>query len=423
MGADDVPIEMAAQVLGQRSRRSVAAAALARQRLADDPVELAAEAPRQLGTAARPEARRRVRRQATRALARRLGFGVRQFALDRDQRDPAFGEAERRAARQEFVEHRPERPDVAASIDVRRADPGLLRAHVVGRADHRAGDGVGRCHRRPAQQLGDSEVDHDDVRAALVLGHEEVARLEIAVQHALVMGVLDGRADLQEQPEPRVESEPHPVAVLDQRLAADIVHRKPGSPGRELPGVEDPRDPRVLHERQRLALGLETRERVPHRTTRAHELDRGQPRHRLALGGEVDDAHAALPERVEHAPAADPRRPRRLDRRQPLFAAFRGGIQRQQPPHALREVGRRGRQPLLPGSRVKIEAFEEERLLALGRARRRGMADVAHGASRSSSQARTKAQSRLTVAGETSSRSAVSSMPKPAKCRNSTSRG
>ena len=61
---------------------------------------------------------------------------------------------------QQFVEKDAERIDVAAGVDVELIQLGLLRAHVLGRADHRAEAGEQRLvgELRPGR-LGDAEVD------------------------------------------------------------------------------------------------------------------------------------------------------------------------------------------------------------------------------------------------------------------------
>ena len=50
--------------------------------------------------------------------------------------------------------------------------------------------------------LGDAEVDHLRHRHAVVQRHEDVRRLDVAVDDALLVRVLDGLADLDEQIEP-----------------------------------------------------------------------------------------------------------------------------------------------------------------------------------------------------------------------------
>ena len=79
---------------------------------------------------------------------------------------------------------------------------GLLGTHVGRRADELLERGeerlVGQASRR---RLGDAEVDHlrASRRVAVVDGHEDVRRLDVAVNDSLLMRVLDGLANLNEQ--------------------------------------------------------------------------------------------------------------------------------------------------------------------------------------------------------------------------------
>jgi hypothetical protein len=54
----------------------------------------------------------------------------------------------------------------------------------------------------PLGGLGDAEVDHLGHGHAVVQRDEDVRRLDVAVDDALLVGVLDGVADLDEQLEP-----------------------------------------------------------------------------------------------------------------------------------------------------------------------------------------------------------------------------
>ena len=90
---------------------------------------------------------------------------------------------ERRPAGEQGIEHAPQSVQIAAAGD--RLAVGLLRGHVVGRAEHAA---IGR-HVRAAVQLGDAEVGELDV---VLLVDQQVGRLEIAMDDAAVVGVLEG---------------------------------------------------------------------------------------------------------------------------------------------------------------------------------------------------------------------------------------
>ena len=87
------------------------------------------------------------------------------------------------------------------------AELGLLRAHVLRRADQLAVLGEERLLGQPLLgRLGDAEVDDLGHRLAVVQRDQDVGRLEVAVDDPLLVGVLDGLADLDEQLQPLVAS-------------------------------------------------------------------------------------------------------------------------------------------------------------------------------------------------------------------------
>ena len=57
---------------------------------------------------------------------------------------------------------------------------------------------------RPAGQLGQAPIDHQRLA---VLAEHDVARLQVAVQHAAAVGVGDGVAHVHESPEELAEGE------------------------------------------------------------------------------------------------------------------------------------------------------------------------------------------------------------------------
>ena len=94
------------------------------------------------------------------------------------------GAGERRLAREHLVEHRGQAVDVGPRVELAVARR-LLRAHVGRRADGEPGLGEPRV--AAAQRPGDPEVGHQGVA---VPGEQEVLRLDVAVDHALVVGVV-----------------------------------------------------------------------------------------------------------------------------------------------------------------------------------------------------------------------------------------
>ena len=110
---------------------------------------------------------------------------------------------ERGGAGEQFVEEDAEGVDVGAGVDVGGVGvgAGLLRAHVGRGADHLLEAGEERLVGEVGlHRLGDAEVDHLGHRLGAVLdGDEDVAGLEVAVDDAFLVGVLDGAADLEEE--------------------------------------------------------------------------------------------------------------------------------------------------------------------------------------------------------------------------------
>ena len=71
------------------------------------------------------------------------------------------------------------------------------------------------------------------------------------------MGVLDSGADAAEQLQPLPGRQAVAVAVLGDGEPLDVLHDEIGPPLRCGVGVEDPRHVGMVHQGQRLALGLE----------------------------------------------------------------------------------------------------------------------------------------------------------------------
>ncbi len=110
---------------------------------------------------------------------------------------------EGRRAGQEFVEQHSQGVDVAARVHIQPGELGLFGTHVERCADHLREFG----EQRPLgelliDRLGHAEVNHLGNGRHVVQFHQDVGGLEIAMDDALLVGVLHGPADRDEQLQP-----------------------------------------------------------------------------------------------------------------------------------------------------------------------------------------------------------------------------
>ena len=123
---------------------------------------------------------------------------------------------------------------------------------------------VNRRVRQPAfRRLGDAEINHLGHRHAVVQRDEDVRRLDVAMDDALLMRVLDGLANLDEQVEPFLGGEIVLVAVIGDADAAHQFHHevRPARFGRAR--IQHLGDVGMIHHRQRLPFRLEPGDDLP----------------------------------------------------------------------------------------------------------------------------------------------------------------
>ena len=154
-------------------------------------------------------------------------------------------------------------------------------------------------------RLRDAEVDDLRHRFAVEIRHQKIAGLQVTVDHALLMGMLNGTADLQEQIEPLVDAEPMAVAVLRHRNARHVLHREVRPSRGRRTRIDDVRDARVAHERQRLPLGFEARDDLARIHAGFDDLERHSPHHGFGLLGEIHLAHRAFADALQQAVRTD----------------------------------------------------------------------------------------------------------------------
>jgi hypothetical protein len=247
---------------------------------------------------------------------------------------------ERQRAAEQLVQHDAQGVHVRAGVDVQHRPLRLLRRHVLRRADELARLRKQRPLRQAlADGLGDTEVDDLHERLVVDERHEDVGRLEVAVDDGLLVGVLHRIAGLNEQLEPRAQRQLVTVGEVRDRLALHELHDEVGPARFGGAGVEDLGNVGMVHQRQSLALALEARDDLARIHAELHDFERNRAVNRCALLGPVDAAHPALTdERLDHV-GPDLRRMRQLADSTGNVVQVRAGISGRS---AGRVVGGRG---------------------------------------------------------------------------------
>ncbi len=168
-----------------------------------------------------------------------------------------------------LVQHAGERVEIAPGI--RRLAAGLLRRHVLRRADHEAHPG--KFFAAGLGRPGDPEVG--DARVAL--HQEDVLRLDVAVDHVpgvgVVQGVGDPPRDAHRVPHRQAALPPEPVA---ERPGLDVGHGVP-EPAVIVAGVVDRQDVGVVEPGGEPDLAEEALRGYGGGKLRVHELEHDRP--------------------------------------------------------------------------------------------------------------------------------------------------
>src|SRR5262245_35226759 len=104
---------------------------------------------------------------------------------------------------------------------------------------------------------------------------------------------------------PLAHEQPAIVAELRDGHAAHQLHPDVRPPRLRRAAIEDARDARVIHQRQRLSLGLEPRDHLARVHPQLDDLERHAPPHRLLLLGQINHAEAALADLAHELVRAD----------------------------------------------------------------------------------------------------------------------
>lgn len=276
-GLQGAALQMAANIFGKGLGRGVARRGIGRHGLAHDGVQIA-------GQGAPPRRR---------GLAAGRGHAQRgQLLLQR--RGRAAVQAVGALAAEQLVEHH------AQGIDIGAHRQGLA-GQLLGRG-HIGGQGL-RAGLGRVQQAGDAEVQQLHL-AALV--HQDIARLEVAVDDQAAVGEGHGREHLQKErqhPGRRPGLARHPLV---DGLAVHLLHGQIGLALGAEAGVVEPRDMRVLQTGQQIALVDEALAHALRRLQLAQRQLQGHAaQHAAGLLGGPDHGHAALAQRRQQAVVGD----------------------------------------------------------------------------------------------------------------------
>ena len=304
---DGLAAEVAADVLGEVGGGGVAAVGILLQRLQHDRLDV------------------QVQRGDDRARRRRV------FRRDPLDEVPDVRLDERGAAGEHLIEDGAERVDVAARVDAARLAEGLLRRHVLRRSHDHARE---RQRRAGVDLAREAEVGHEDAEpdgaaagdvqrrvggvsrgdeslSVGVVGQKDVTGLDVAVDHSVGVGVVEGEGDVGGDLERRarrkaahrrdqlVEREPLDEGHRVERAAvvfADLVHRK------EVRVLQPRHQTRFAHEAH-VFLGIGAR-------PVGEDLQRDGAAE-FGVEGAVDHAHAAAAELAAQFVSAEGLHPRR----------------------------------------------------------------------------------------------------------------
>jgi len=109
-----------------------------------------------------------------------------------------------------------------------------------------------------------------------------------------LMRVLDGLTDFDEELDPFASSQALVVAIRGDGNAVDQLHREIGASAIGRSRVEGAGNRRMIHHRERLALGLEAGDDLFGIHAKLDDLESDPPLERLTLLGHVDDTHSTF---------------------------------------------------------------------------------------------------------------------------------
>ena len=205
-----------------------------------------------------------------------------------------------RLAGQQLIEQHTQTVNVAPRVNVHTVELHLFRTHVGRRAEELARHGKGGLSRkRLLRSLGDAKINDLGHGHPVMQRDENVGRFNVAMDDALLMRMLDGLANLDEQVQALGQGALVVFAVIGDPNAAHQLHHEVGSAGAGGAGVEHPGDLGMIHQRQGLALGFKAGNDCLGVHPELDNFERHAAAHRLLLLGQVHHSHTARANWVE----------------------------------------------------------------------------------------------------------------------------
>ena len=200
---------------------------------------------------------------------------------------------------EQLVEDDPQRVHVAARVEFQRIGQHLLGTHVGQRAQELPEIGVAR-----GQGIGVGRARHAEIHdlGFAGLAHQDVARLQVPMDDAALVRVMNGFAHLRHEFELLAHAQAVLLGIAAQRHALDKLHREVRlRPEAGIGGARfvDLRDAGMMQAAQRLGLVLEAPQQLRAGQPGLDRLDRHAAAG-LVLLGLVDRPHAPLAEQAEN---------------------------------------------------------------------------------------------------------------------------
>ena len=181
----------------------------------------------------------------------------------------------------------------------------MLGTHVGGRADELLEGGIdGLVGQAALRGLGNAEINHLGHGHAVVQGNEDVRRLNVAVDYALLMGVLNRTANLDEEIQPFARGKL--VAVVGDLNPAHQFHDEVRSPRLRRARVEYFGNVWMVHHRECLPLGVKAGDDLFGVHAELDDLERNAAAHWFFLFGDIYNTATTLADLLEKFVAANP---------------------------------------------------------------------------------------------------------------------